>query len=477
MFSCDYKKLRLSFNEFHNIEADNMPEYGSFYLLEMKDGRYTAGTWYPADYKDKKSTAGKFSRGTGDSFDASEVSKWHALYKYDLSNCLEDEEINLINMGVIEEGTYTVRFGDFKSFADGDFPKNEQYCLLILNDGTLAAGRWTELGEKNGQFIYASALASHSMNKVWAWTPLSSDDTFEQEEERERERIREEKLNKNPVADPEKFKYGTDIDVYYEKALEKLKSKYPWATLTQMKKKTHYVIVPRHGKYIFGLDNGTYKGKMVVKEWTDGSTAEEFIDFLVEYTKYTVENSNPEEKFKLGMDVEVYLEKAYDNVKREYRWLDKKTARERWGYAIKQIDGDWEFVREYYDDHDFSVLDCGSAESFIEYVEHDYEEKALRANPVVATYSVPFGHVELHGWYLERYDISKLKTGDYKVNVTAGDRVAGGSREFFITPYCFEAKTYEEFLNRYQDIVPGGSFGITKKDMLGNNELKKFFGY
>ena len=117
-------------------------------------------------------------------------------------------------MGVKEEDTYTVRFGDFKSFADGDFPKNEQ-------------------------FIYASALDSHSMNKVWAWTALSSDDTFEQEEERERERIREEKLNKNPVADPEKFKYGTDIDVYYEKALEKLKSKYPWATLTQMKKKTH----------------------------------------------------------------------------------------------------------------------------------------------------------------------------------------------------------------------------------------------
>ena len=71
-----------------------MPEYGSYCLVETKDGRLWAGTWYPDDYKDKKSTAGKFSRGTADSFDVSEVSKWLALYRYDLTNCLEEEDIN-----------------------------------------------------------------------------------------------------------------------------------------------------------------------------------------------------------------------------------------------------------------------------------------------------------------------------------------------------------------------------------------------
>ena len=63
------------------------------------------------------------------------------------------------------------------------------------------------------------------------------------------------------------------------------------------------------------------------------------------------------------------------------------------------------------------------------------------------------------------------------MNVTAGDRVTGGSREFFITPNCFKAKTYDEFLDRYQEIVPGRSFGLTKDDLLKDEKLKKFFGY
>jgi hypothetical protein len=43
MFKCDYKVLTLSFNEFHNIEPKDMPRYGEFCLLELKDGRYTGG--------------------------------------------------------------------------------------------------------------------------------------------------------------------------------------------------------------------------------------------------------------------------------------------------------------------------------------------------------------------------------------------------------------------------------------------------
>ncbi len=148
-----------------------------------------------------------------------------------------------------------------------------------------------------------------------------------------------------------------------------------------------------------------------------------------------------------------------------------------WRYAIKQVEGDWEFVRAYRDENDYTVCDCSSAERFIESVEYDYQNAALAANPVVATFAVPFGRIDLHGWYLERYEFSKLKTGDYKVFVQAGNRVTGGSREFFITPYCFEAPTYEEFLDRYLEIVPGASFGIDKEDLISNNELKKFLGY
>ncbi|MBQ4372395.1 MAG: hypothetical protein II803_08255, partial [Firmicutes bacterium] len=72
---------------------------------------------------------------------------------------------------------------------------------------------------------------------------------------------------------------------------------------------------------------------------------------------------------------------------------------------------------------------------------------------------------------------SKLKSGDYKVSVTAGDRVTGGSRDFFITPYCFEAKSYEEFLDRYLEIVPDYSFGLGKKELLPDKDLQRFLGY
>ena len=59
----------------------------------------------------------------------------------------------------------------------------------------------------------------------------------------------------------------------------------------------------------------------------------------------------------------------------------------------------------------------------------------------------------------------------------AGNRTTGGTREFFITPYCFEAKTYEEFLDRYLEIVPGRSFGLSKEDLLSDEKLKTFLGY
>ncbi|MCR5148316.1 MAG: hypothetical protein K6C35_05025 [Eubacterium sp.] len=95
----------------------------------------------------------------------------------------------------------------------------------------------------------------------------------------------------------------------------------------------------------------------------------------------------------------------------------------------------------------------------------------------MAEYSVPGGTADLNGWYLEKYIISRLQTGDYKVYVQAGNRTTGGSREIFITPYCFEAESYEEFLDRYLEIVPGNAFGMSKEDLLPNKELRQFLGY
>ena len=478
MFVVDHKNLTLSFNEFHDVSYKDMPQYGEYCLLELKSGDYTAGGWHPSG--DGHSAAGFFLRGTADTVDSEDVARWHSLDRYDLTASLEEEGVNWINLGPEEEGSRSVQFESFKSFADRKNPKEEQFCLLIMKDGSLAAGRWNKWRrEAGGYFIYSSALASHSWDKVWAWTPLSSDEIFAMEEEREKEKRLEKKLNKNPYTDPDLFRYGTDIKVYYEKALEKLREEYPWATLTMMRKETPvWQIAPLHGKYVFGqISENYYDDSDIVTPWTEGTTADEFIDFLCRYTRNTVERSDPEKKFRLGTDINAYLDKAFENVKKDYRWLEKGMLEKTWHYDIREVDGDLEFVRSFRNENEYSVVDAESSEKFIEYLEYDYQSAALQANEIVGSYAPSFGHIELHGWNLESYVFYRLKSGDYKVSVTAGDRVAGGSRDFFILPQCFEAKTYEEFLNRYLEIVLDYSFGLGKEELLPDTKLKKFLGY
>ena len=70
------------------------------------------------------------------------------------------------------------------------------------------------------------------------------------------------------------------------------------------------------------------------------------------------------------------------------------------------------------------MYDVESAERFIETVEYDYQSTALQANETVASYSPE-----------------------------------------------------EEFLDRYLKIAPEYSFGLGKKELLPDKDLKKFLGY
>ena len=117
MFICDHTKLCLLFNEFHDVKADDMPEYDEFCLLELKDGSYTAGKWSPQD-DDGATTEGKFIRGFCDSISSEEVAKWHSLRIYDLSGCLEEDDTEGINIGAKTEDCYTVEFTGFKLIKD-----------------------------------------------------------------------------------------------------------------------------------------------------------------------------------------------------------------------------------------------------------------------------------------------------------------------------------------------------------------------
>ena len=108
MFNVDYKKLRLSFNEFHDVSDKDMPQYGEYCLLELKTGDYTAGGWLPS--RDGCTAAGEFIRGTADTVNSEEVARWHSLNRYDLTDSLEKEEVNWINLGPKEEGRRNVQF-------------------------------------------------------------------------------------------------------------------------------------------------------------------------------------------------------------------------------------------------------------------------------------------------------------------------------------------------------------------------------
>ena len=114
MFKCNCKNLEISFNSFHDTEEKVTPEYGEYCLLELKDGRFTAGQWYPQDYK-KKVMKGEFANGTSVAMKVSEVAKWHSLDRYDLSECLEDAEMEYIDVGHKEDDTYAVIFKNFRN--------------------------------------------------------------------------------------------------------------------------------------------------------------------------------------------------------------------------------------------------------------------------------------------------------------------------------------------------------------------------
>ena len=151
MFQCDHTKLKIRFQEFHKTETDP-PEYGEFCFLKLKDGSHTAGIWYPNHVKEGEPVSGNFSRGSFDQVELEEVSGWHFLRRYDMTECLEKAGTKQINLGTPGEDEDFTEFAGFKKFQDGDFPKKKQYCLLILNEGRLAAGRWEPAGSPSALF-------------------------------------------------------------------------------------------------------------------------------------------------------------------------------------------------------------------------------------------------------------------------------------------------------------------------------------
>ena len=187
-------------------------------------------------------------------------------------------------------------------------------------------------------------------------------------------------------------------------------------------------------------------------------------------------------KFPYGYDVNVYIDKALVKMKYLYPWASRNLFDKRYVYSIEKIGNRYEYVYTYtysYDDHEEisrHVLTGYDSDRFIDSIVYDQEYKIQDYNKVKEVFVVPgqSGKCNL-GWYLERYEFRSHMLGGFSVFCQAGDRVAGGSRTFFIPNDYFNG-SYEEFLDKYIKLVPP-SFGFTKDELLNIPELKKFLGF
>jgi hypothetical protein len=187
-------------------------------------------------------------------------------------------------------------------------------------------------------------------------------------------------------------------------------------------------------------------------------------------------------KFPYGYDVNVYIDKAFEQLKELYPWAEKSMLRKEYNYAIeKQENGRYAFV-SYYTWSDKTtnrqVLDCDS-EGFIQIFINHHNSWIEWENPVKEIFNmkdlIPGGTM-VHGWYMECYDIRSHVKGGFSVYLQAGDRSAGASRTIFIPPAYFKL-SWNEFLDKYVELVPSFSFYLGREELEKASGLKEFLGF
>ena len=186
-----------------------------------------------------------------------------------------------------------------------------------------------------------------------------------------------------------------------------------------------------------------------------------------------------DERFPYGYDAEAYVEKAIEKMKETYPWTTRELFNPSYSYVIEESEGKRDYVTYYrWKNGETDRTVCtGNADDFIASVISNQSFTIECANDPVSVFEVPLkGGRNLGGWNLESYVFLKLELGGYAATVTAGDRSAGGSRTFYIPPAYFELP-YEQFLDRYCELVPPWQFGLDKEDLLQVEGLKEFLGF
>ena len=182
--------------------------------------------------------------------------------------------------------------------------------------------------------------------------------------------------------------------------------------------------------------------------------------------------------FFLGPDIDAYIDEAVRRLKEKYFWATKEMFMPQYSYKIEETDGRKEFVQYYLYDNGESLrkAEGWDGELFIQRMIYDNRSAVESANCVKEVFDVrPDYGVDCHGWCLERFEFRSHKLGGYSAFVQAGDRVAGGSREFFFTQEQMSG-TFEDFLLSNGELL-SGAFGLDREYMRNFKGLKEFLGF
>ena len=183
-------------------------------------------------------------------------------------------------------------------------------------------------------------------------------------------------------------------------------------------------------------------------------------------------------KFPYGYDVNAYIDKAFEQMKQDFPWATREMIAENTNLGIEKVGDDYQYV-SYHSQYDGTLkpypedIDC---EEFLHRLASGRDWELQRANPVKERIDVEATNGCLGDWYLECYRIQKHQLGGYSAYITAGNRSAGGSRTIFI-PASYFKLPWDEFLDKYLDLVSPGSFYVSRADLERDPRVKEFLGF
>lgn len=188
---------------------------------------------------------------------------------------------------------------------------------------------------------------------------------------------------------------------------------------------------------------------------------------------------DPAQLFPFGTDIDAYIDRAAGKMKNTYPWVSKELFDKKISFAIEEVNGKYVFAQYYkYSDGSsvrYQIDKYG--DDITDHIVSEWEFYAESVNPVKEVYELTGTRgTVISGWNLECYKFSRHELGGYSSGITAGDRSAGGTRTFFIPPAFMEG-TFEEFVRKYNEMVPG-VFGLEERYYADDPEgFKRFLGF